>query len=843
MNIPFFITGDLNLDLFKINDLNSNSTRLIELLTYNGIINTITKATRITRTSHTLLDIVGVGNFINNLNFSGVLTTQISDHYLLLNSFKLSKKSKDSNESEFYTKRLMGENNLNSLNDALFHADWSPVLNSNNTNVAYSIFIKKFLTLFNEHCPITKMKKNKRRMPIQPWMTPHLLRCRLRRDELHSIMQNDFNRENEIIYNSYRNSYYRLIRRAKIDFYKKSVRDAGKDSKKLWKVLKNVLGVDNKKETCTNLIVEGRKIENKDEIANSFNSYLSNLGANLTPEIPRTNKDFNDYLPPQTENSLFFEPLYPAKTINIIRSIKPKKSRDSNDISMFIICFCADTIAIPLTHIYNLSLSQAIFPSGMKISKVIILHKSGSLTELDNYRGLSLINNFSKPLERHVADTLVGFLNNNQFFSPSQFGFRKGFSTVHNILNLANLITEALSRGTSCMSIFLDVRKCFDLIDRNKLFDKLYNYGIRGQALQWFKSYYENRKQCVFFEGVVSMTLAILLGVLQGSVLGPILFVIYINDLVKCSVEVLLSLFADDAVGFLEKNNIIDLINHAKNVVPKLIEWYSSNSLLVHPGKTKCLIFSSPRERLNVIEQDFKNRFEVYIDLNNAGEQMIDKITKLDLVTPETGGFVKHLGILLDGNLNYRYHLNNLHSKVSKIIYSMKIMKHLLDKKHLRLLYNSYIKSNIEYCCLLLTGCSDHLLSPILKQQKLAVRIIENLPNNSHTAQYFKSNAILPLPLLIKFNCVRFMHKFKNGGQPEIFNDAWNLQGDRHNYRTRNRLNFAYVAGIDRNYLLRAPLHAMPTIFNNLPQNIREIENEKEFKQKCFTHFLNQIEF
>ncbi len=196
MNIPFFITGDFNLDLFKIGDLNSNSTRLIELLTYNGIINTITKATCITRTSHTLLDIIGVGNFINNLNFSGVLTTQISDHYLLLNAFRLRKKPKDRNESEFYTKRLMGEDNLNSLNDALFRTDWSPVLNSNNTNVAYSIFLKKFLTLYNEHCPITKMKKNKRRMPIQPWMTPHLLRCRLRKDELHSIMQNDFNREN-----------------------------------------------------------------------------------------------------------------------------------------------------------------------------------------------------------------------------------------------------------------------------------------------------------------------------------------------------------------------------------------------------------------------------------------------------------------------------------------------------------------------------------------------------------------------------------------------------------------------------------------------------------------------
>ena len=168
----------------------------------------------------------------------------------------------------------------------------------------------------------------------------------------------------------------------------------------------------------------------------------------------------------------------------------------------------------------------------------------------------------------------------------------------------------------------------------------------------------------------------------------------------------------------------------------------------------------------------------------------------------------------------------------------MKVMRHLLDKKHLKLLYTSYIKSNIEYCCLLFTACPMYMLAPIIKLQKQAIRIIENLPSRAHTAELFKSNGILPFNLLIEFNVCKFMHAYKLGSFPKIFENTWNFIQDRHTYGTRNRNNFAYELGINRNFLLHAPLNSFPTIFNGLPLEIKLIENKNIFKRKCFTHFL-----
>ena len=843
LNLPFFIVGDINLDLFKINENNSPSMRLLEALNFNGILNTITKATRITRNTSTLIDIFGVGNFIPNLMLSCVLTSQISDHLLLINAFRIGG-NKKTPQPVSYEKRLLGEDNINSLNDALFNTDWSSVLNQNNVNAAYNNFISIFLGLYNTLCPKVKVKKNLKIQPQQPFMDSHLLRMREHKHFLHDIFLRERTRESEVVYNQYRNSYNRNIRRAKLEHYRQSIRNCGRDSKKLWRCLKETLGFNQTSAECSYLEVGDRKIEGDQAIANEFNSYFSQIGSSLQPEIPTTETHFSSYLPPPMQDSLFVEPLYPFKVINLIRNIKPKRSTDINDISMYLISRCADVIAQPLTYIYNLSIQTGIFPSGMKISKIIVLHKSGSVNQADNHRGISLIDNFSKPLERHICDSLVKFLDDRSFFNCRQFGFRRGTSTYHNVLDLSNMITQCLTRNNSCLSIFLDIRKCFDMIPRRILFEKLRNAGIRGVALDWFISYYTDRRQQVFFKGLFSSTLEeIIIGVLQGSVLGPILFLIYINDLISCCPEVFINLFADDALSFMERSSLAELIDLAKVTIPKLTTWYNSNKLLIHPLKTKCMIFTSPREVLTPEEIQIKTEFNVFIDMNSVGESFPEKITKLELVDENNEGSIKHLGILLDTKLKYSYHLKKVHAKISKIIFSMRIMRHLLDKKHLRILYSSYVKANLEYCCLLFTACPMYLLTPIIKCQKAAIRIIENLPSRAHTADYFKSNGILPFDLLIKYNAARFMHRYLKGLQPEIFDNTWEFARDRHRYNTRNINNFAYAQGANRNFLLNSPFHAFPTIFNSLPNYIKSVENEKEFNRKCHSYFLNQINF
>ena len=234
LSIPYFIVGDFNFDLFKINNINSNSMRIIESFSFNGIINTVTRATRVTRTTATLLDLFGVGNFIQNLMSSFVLTSKISDHLPIINSFRIDRVNKPK-PPDFFEKRELNDENFDALNYALYHTNWNHVLSQDNTNIAYDNFISTFLRLYNEKCPVRKKRKNKRTQPQQPFMSDYLLRCRLHRDILYSNFLKDKTIENESIYNVYRNNYNRQVRRAKIDYYRKQIRDANGDWKKLWK--------------------------------------------------------------------------------------------------------------------------------------------------------------------------------------------------------------------------------------------------------------------------------------------------------------------------------------------------------------------------------------------------------------------------------------------------------------------------------------------------------------------------------------------------------------------------------------------------------------------------------
>lgn len=842
INLPIFICGDINLNIFETYST-SNASRFVDIMTTFGFLNTQLRATRVTTHSFSLIDVFFMKNYIPNHEKSLTIISDISDHFILCNIFKTKIPKQKSNDS--FEKRALFEENLRSLSEALNRQNWDEIIHATDVNLAYNKFYDVFRGLYDVYCPKKTIQPKKKTTHHQNHVNDHLLKCRNFKHLLYNKQHKDKSEDNILAYKRYRNELRRCFTRAKQNYFQNAIIKAGKDGRKIWSVLKEALNINKNKIDTEHLLINNVKITDPIEIANQFNLYFTTLGTSLLDQIPITNRNYYDFLPTRIDDTIFIPPLDELTTFNAITSCFPKTSCDANDISMKTIINCAAPLSVPLNAIYNLAISSGTFPEGMKISKCITLFKAGDPSTPDNYRCLSLVNNFSKPLEKIIYNNILEFLEENHFFSDRQFGFRKSISTVHNLLNLSNLIANTQAEGKICGAVLIDIQKCFDTIDHQILFSKLYHYGIRGQTLNLIKSYFSNRKQFVYFKGKCSSLREILLGILQGSVLGPLFFLIFINDIENAIANAIFNLFADDSLTLLIKDNLNDLINALNDTLPHIVQWYASNRLIINAKKTKVIIFTTPRQNFSQEEINLKNDFPVYINTNSFGENNQSKINKLSLVCNANQNkddqSAKHLGITLDEKMNYKKHFDNLHLRLQKAVFSLKIMKDLLNKRHLKILYSSYCKSIIEYGIMLFTGVNQETLKPIKILQKSCIRIIAKTKNNREpTSPLFKQYGILPVNELMTYNVCKFMHSFKYNQAPKVFNDCWHFTNNVHNYPTRNNEDFATRTNINT-YIMNTPLYKFPRIFNNLPANIKNIENKKLFSKKLFTHLINNI--
>ena len=260
-----------------------------------------------------------------------------------------------------------------------------------------------------------------------------------------------------------------------------------------------------------------------------------------------------------------------------------------------------------------------------------------------------------------------------------------------------------------------------------------------------------------------------------------------------------------------------------------MVTWYNANSLLLHPSKTKAIIFKPPRLNLNLnIDIHGRHYIPLFINMNEPNQCNITKIIPVNLVPSPNESSAKLLGIYIDDKLNFKDHFHNMHSKITRAVYSLRIMKHILDKRHLTLLYNSYLKSNLEYGSALFTTASKTTIKPIEILQKKAVRIICAAGYRDHTAILFKDEKILRFDDLMKFNVCKFMFDFKNNLSPNIFAGTWARNDEIHNYPVRNREDF-YIRNINKQYLKQFPLFKFPVIWNTLPTHLKEIASRKKF--------------
>jgi hypothetical protein len=334
------------------------------------------------------------------------------------------------------------------------------------------------------------------------------------------------------------------------------------------------------------------------------------------------------------------------------------------------------------------------------------------------------------------------------------------------MIHFLNKITTAFEKKEHVIAVFCDLRKAFDCCNHKILLKKLYNIGIKGNSLAWFKNYLLNRKQYVVVNGQESGLINILNGVPQGSILGPILFLIYINDLPKCS-EFLALLFADDTTLLLSHSDINYLVYIVNREFQKIVSFFRMHKLSLHPGKTKFMLFSnSPTVKsMNI---------ELFMNFNNPNENRQDLIFPIERITNQSViPAIRFLGVYFDENLNFKYHINLLTTKLSKALFYMRSAKNFITPRALKSVYYALFHSNLIYCIQVWSVTSKSNLNHIISLQKRAIRLICNARYNEHSDPLFKTSQILPFNKLVLFFNLQFMQHYKEGFLPNSFNNVW----------------------------------------------------------------------
>ena len=787
------LCGDTNINTFE----NTCTVDYYNDLLYSkSFLPYITLPTRVTDSTFSNIDHIWC-NLVSNVS-SGVFENNITDHYTVFSCIydvkskdeMVTKQFRDHSEDCIDLFRFQLRNKLEN-----FH-----VYDGLGVQMRSDIFDKILWDCYNKCCPVRSKTVSKSKL-FKPWFDHDLkMLCNQKHDLFRKY------RRGLILYDQYskfNKDFSFIIKKCKINYFRNKFHSCANNIKKTWSTINSVIG-GKRRRVLSEVIKEGVHYTSNTDMAECFDNYFGSIASNLRSNIPSTDLSPLSYMGDRMIVSMEYEPATVFEVENIFSKLKTNKSH-INSIPVNVFKSVMSIISPAMCALYNSSINESIFPEIFKTARVTPIHKTGSFNDVKNYRPISILPTLSKVFERLTYNRLIIFLDNNDILSNHQFGFRKGFNTIGAVNDLLEIFYESLNCGKISISVFLDLSKAFDTLDHNILISKLEHIGVRGSILCWLSSYLSGRRQCVNINSTFSSSIEILSGVPQGSILGPLLFLIYINDMSRCVSSLNCVHFADDTTVSLSGHDFYDLFDIINDGLREIQMWLNVNKLSLNSSKTTYMIISN-----RCVPDD--------LNLSICGNILTRVVTQ------------NFLGVLIDNKLTFKSHIHSTCRKISRSIGILYKLRPYVEIKTLCNLYFALVHSHFCYGMTAWGSVAASNLNRVICLQRRAVKLI---PGNydSNCREY----GILKLNDLFKYFCsIRFFRYLTS-------NPDFNNLFPSHNYRTRNIVNNCLSVHLaTRSRCQQSLRYKTAGIWNSIPLDIRESNSLVKFRRSYKAYLLNQ---
>ena len=796
-NKDVVVMGDFNINILK--KTSDDSKDLLNLMLCFGFKQYVNEPTRYgNNNNNTCIDLIFTN--CDHISNSGTLNLNYSDHQAVF----ITKKKQNINPGNMsFTGRSYKNYNVEQFQETLNNENWNELFNIDDPNIAWDFLINKVMKILDLMCPLRNFNIKKYK---EEWMNRDIMELIIDKDKALKKAKRSRNPDDFNIAKRLKLEIGKIIRNAKENYLNNEFENAKGDPKKFWKNIYSIIPkskMENKKD-----IIHLKNDESNNVELSDTSTYINNFFINIGPELANAFVDKWEYFGKEEDAKIENVKINRGIVHLLVNNIDISKSSGIENISSKCLKDALLVLNTQLSYILERSIITCIFPDKWKIATVVPLFKGGVKENVSNYRPVSLLPVPGKILEKIFHDHLMKFFDDNNSLCEKQNGFRPHHSTTNSIVELTNDIYNEINCGNVTLAAFIDLKKAFDTVNHNILLEKLNYMGIKGDTLSWIKSYLNNRYQKTICNSTLSDLGKIKCGVPQGSILGPLFFLVYIDDIKNILAENNYQLYADDTVIYCSGKSFEEVHGKLQSILNNFTSWCTKNALTINTKKTKVMAFGS------------NNKIKKAKNINI-------KINKENIGNVPT---YKYLGVNLDQTLNFRYHTENLLNVLNHKLYMFsKIRRYLNDQSAIRI-YKSMIVPYFDYGDISFMSSKMREVKKIDKYHIRGLRISFKIQGKIEDRELFKLGKVSNLENRRLMHLRNFMFKNKSKCIEENENRIVTRENSGPTFRVIKpncesfKRSVYYTGAID---------------WNSLDAEKRNIKNYYEFKRVQKSWLLN----